>query len=113
MCTIADLIKHRRHREKLVRREIALRLPTVHGTFDLFAFSSIVDQDLHMALTVGGIGVEENGVTPDQDEPVLVRVHSECFTGDVLESALCDCGSQLHTALRQIVEAVQSLVPSR
>jgi 3,4-dihydroxy 2-butanone 4-phosphate synthase/GTP cyclohydrolase II len=105
MCTIADLIKYRRHREKLVKREIALRLPTAHGTFDLFAFSSIVDQDLHLALTVGGIGVEVNGITPEQEEPVLVRVHSECFTGDVLESALCDCGTQLHTALRQIREA--------
>jgi len=105
MCTIAELIKYRRHREKLVKRELALKLPTAHGTFDLFAYSSIVDQDLHMALTVGGIGVEENGVTPEQEEPVLVRVHSECFTGDVLESALCDCGSQLHTALQQIVEA--------
>ena len=53
MCTIADLIKYRRQREKLVKREISLRLPTAHGTFDLFAFSSIVDQDLHIALTVG------------------------------------------------------------
>jgi 3,4-dihydroxy 2-butanone 4-phosphate synthase/GTP cyclohydrolase II len=105
MCTIADLIKYRRSREKLVKREIALKLPTAHGTFDLFAYSSIVDQDLHIALTVGGIGVEVNGVTPDQTEPALVRVHSECFTGDVLESALCDCGSQLHTAMRQIVES--------
>jgi 3,4-dihydroxy 2-butanone 4-phosphate synthase / GTP cyclohydrolase II len=105
MCTIADLIKYRRAREKLVKREIALKLPTAHGTFDLFAFSSIVDQDLHLALTVGGVGAEVNGVTPEQTEPVLVRVHSECFTGDVLESALCDCGSQLHTAMRQIVES--------
>jgi 3,4-dihydroxy 2-butanone 4-phosphate synthase/GTP cyclohydrolase II len=110
MCTIADLIKHRRQREKMVRREIALRLPTAHGTFDLFAFSSLVDQDLHIALTVGGIGVEVNGVTAEQETPVLVRVHSECFTGDVLESALCDCGSQLHTALRQIVEAGRGVV---
>jgi 3,4-dihydroxy 2-butanone 4-phosphate synthase / GTP cyclohydrolase II len=105
MCTIADLIKYRRCREKLVQREIALKLPTAHGTFDLFAYSSIVDQDLHMALTVGGVGLAHDGVTPEQTEPVLVRVHSECFTGDVLESALCDCGSQLHTAMRQIVEA--------
>jgi 3,4-dihydroxy 2-butanone 4-phosphate synthase/GTP cyclohydrolase II len=110
MCTIADLIKYRRHREKLVKREIHLKLPTPHGTFDLFAFSSIVDQDLHIALTVGGIGVEENGVTPEQEQPVLVRVHSECFTGDVLESALCDCGSQLHTAMRQIVESGKGVV---
>ncbi|HEX3151115.1 MAG TPA: GTP cyclohydrolase II [Gemmataceae bacterium] len=105
MCTIADLIKYRRAREKLVKRELALKLPTPHGTFDLFAYSSLVDQDLHMALTVGGVGLEVNGVTPEQAEPVLVRVHSECFTGDVLESALCDCGSQLHTAMRQIVES--------
>lgn len=105
MCTIADLIKYRRHREKLVKREIALKLPTAHGTFDLFAYSSLVDQDLHIALTVGGVGVEVNGVTPEQEDPVLVRVHSECFTGDVLESALCDCGSQLHKAMRLIVEA--------
>ncbi len=110
MCTIADLIKHRRHREKLVKREIALKLPTAHGTFDLFAYSSIVDQDLHMALTVGGIGLEENGVTAEQPDPVLVRVHSECFTGDVLQSALCDCGSQLHDALRQIVAAGKGVV---
>jgi 3,4-dihydroxy 2-butanone 4-phosphate synthase/GTP cyclohydrolase II len=105
MCTIADLIKYRRQREKLVQREIALKLPTAHGTFDLFAYSSIVDSDLHMALTVGGIGLQENGVTPLQTEPIMVRVHSECFTGDVLESALCDCGSQLHHALKQIVAA--------
>jgi 3,4-dihydroxy 2-butanone 4-phosphate synthase/GTP cyclohydrolase II len=105
MCTIADLIKYRRSREKLVKREIALKLPTPHGAFDLFAYSSLVDQDLHVALTVGGVGLEVNGVTPEQTEPVLVRVHSECFTGDVLESALCDCGSQLHTAMRQIVES--------
>lgn len=105
MCTIADLIKYRRCREKLVHRELALKLPTAHGTFDLFAYSSIVDQDLHIALTVGGIGLAHDGVTPEQTDPVLVRVHSECFTGDVLESALCDCGSQLHTAMCQIVEA--------
>lgn len=110
MATIADLIKYRRAREKLVRRELTLKLPTAHGTFDLFAFSSIVDQDLHLALTVGGVGVEVNGVTPEQEVPVLVRVHSECFTGDVLESALCDCGSQLHTAMRQIVEAGRGVV---
>ncbi|MEZ6140963.1 MAG: GTP cyclohydrolase II [Zavarzinella sp.] len=105
MCTIAELIKYRRSREKLVKREISLKLPTHLGTFDLFAYSSIVDSDLHVALTVGDIGVEVDGITPKCAEPVLVRVHSECFTGDVLESALCDCGSQLHMALRQILEA--------
>jgi len=106
MCTIADLIKYRRRREKLVKREISLKLPTTGGEFDLFGFSSIVDSDLHLALTVGGIGLEtENGTAPIQNEPVLVRVHSECLTGDVLQSRLCDCGSQLHHAMKQIVEA--------
>ena len=105
MCTIADLIKHRRRREKLVKREIALKLPTDCGTFDLFGYSSIVDSDLHMALTVGNVGVEGEGGVMEQTEPVLVRVHSECFTGDVLHSCLCDCGSQLHHAMEQIVES--------
>lgn len=105
MCTIADLIKHRRRREKLVKREIALKLPTDCGTFDLFGYSSIVDSDLHIALTVGNVGVESEGGVLEQTEPVLVRVHSECFTGDVLHSCLCDCGSQLHHAMEQIVES--------
>jgi len=100
MCTIADLIKYRRRREKLVKREIALKLPTARGEFDLFGYSSIVDSDLHLALSVGGVGLDA-----EQTEPVLVRVHSECLTGDVLQSALCDCGSQLHQALTQITES--------
>jgi 3,4-dihydroxy 2-butanone 4-phosphate synthase / GTP cyclohydrolase II len=105
MCTIADLIKHRRRREKLVKREIALKLPTALGDFDLFGYSSIVDSDLHLALAVGGVGEEDKDGTREQPDPILVRVHSECFTGDVLHSALCDCGSQLHHALTQIAEA--------
>jgi 3,4-dihydroxy 2-butanone 4-phosphate synthase/GTP cyclohydrolase II len=105
MCTIADLIKYRRRRERLIRREIALKLPTAHGTFDLFGYSSLVDSDLHLALTVGGVGVDAGDGVKEQTEPVLARVHSECFTGDVLLSRLCDCGSQLHHALSQIVES--------
>lgn len=110
MCTIADLIKHRRRREKLVKREIALKLPTDSGTFDLFGYSSIVDSDLHMALSVGGVGVEVDGAVAEQTEPVLVRVHSECFTGDVLHSCLCDCGSQLHHAMEQIVASERGVL---
>lgn len=105
MCTIADLIKYRRRREKLVKREIVTELPTVCGTFNLFAYSSIVDSDLHLALTVGGVGLENNDGAVEQSDPVLVRVHSECLTGDVLHSNLCDCGSQLHHAMQQIVES--------
>ncbi len=105
MCTIEDLIAYRRKREKLITRAIQLKLPTDLGNFDLLAYTSMVDPEPHLALCVGGVGVEVNGCVPVQSEPVLVRVHSECLTGDVLHSALCDCGSQLHHALTQIVQA--------
>jgi len=105
ICTIADLISYRRQREKLITRAIQLKLPTELGAFDLIAYSSMVDPEPHLALCVGGVGVEQHGCVPVQGVPVLVRVHSECLTGDVLHSALCDCGSQLHHALRQIVHA--------
>jgi 3,4-dihydroxy 2-butanone 4-phosphate synthase/GTP cyclohydrolase II len=106
MCSIADLIEYRRRTEKLVRREIALKLPTEFGTFDLFAFGSFVDAEPHIVLTMGGVGRETApGVVPPQEEPVLVRMHSECLTGDVLHSAKCDCGPQLEVAMRQVAEA--------
>jgi 3,4-dihydroxy 2-butanone 4-phosphate synthase/GTP cyclohydrolase II len=106
MCTISELIEFRRRREKLIRREIALKLPTEFGTFDLFAYRSIVDPDPHLALTLGGIGLESApGVVPQQDRPILVRMHSECLTGDVLHSAKCDCGPQLRYAMKQVAEA--------
>jgi 3,4-dihydroxy 2-butanone 4-phosphate synthase/GTP cyclohydrolase II len=102
MCTIADLIESRRRREKLVKRELTLKLPTAHGEFDLFAYTSIVDTEPHVVLTMGGVGVEQDGSVPIQEAPVLVRVHSECLTGDVLHSAKCDCGPQLHFAMEQV-----------
>src|SRR5262245_35770169 len=105
MFTIEQLIKYRRSREKLVRREIALKLPTAMGAFDLIAYTSVVDAEPHLALTIGGIGVEQEGTVPEQTEPVLVRIHSQCLTGDIFESLMCDCGSQLHQAMRQIHEA--------
>ena len=111
MCTIADLIEHRRRREKLVRREIALKLPTEFGEFDLFAYTSMVDQEPHLALTLGGVGLPAaDGAVPTQDEPVLVRMHSECLTGDVLHSAKCDCGPQLQYAMRQVAEAGRGVI---
>lgn len=105
MCTIEQLIAYRRHREKLVQRETVVKLPTDVGTFDLIAYSSVVDTEPHLALTLGGIGLEVNGQVPDQADPVLVRIHSQCLTGDIFHSQLCDCGSQLHQAMRQIQEA--------
>jgi 3,4-dihydroxy 2-butanone 4-phosphate synthase/GTP cyclohydrolase II len=112
MCSIADLIEYRRRREKLVKREIALKkLPTEFGPFELFAFSSLVDAEPHIALTLGGVGVETApGVVPVQEEPVLVRMHSECLTGDVLHSQKCDCGPQLAYAMRQVAEAGRGVI---
>lgn len=111
MCTISDLIEYRRRREKLIKREIALQLPTEFGLFDLFAYTSVVDQEPHLALTLGGIGRETSpGVVPAQPEPVLVRMHSECLTGDVLHSAKCDCGPQLQHAMKQVAEAGRGVI---
>jgi 3,4-dihydroxy 2-butanone 4-phosphate synthase/GTP cyclohydrolase II len=110
MCTIEELIKYRRQREKLIRRELTLKLPTRHGEFDLIVYTSVVDPEPHLALCKGGVGVEVGGTVPVQKDPVLVRIHSECFTGDLLESFLCDCGSQLHHAMEQVEKAGKGVV---
>lgn len=110
MCTIEDIIKYRRQREKLVHRELAVKLPTAHGEFDLIAYTSVVDPEPHLALSVGGVGAEVNGVVPVQSEPVLVRIHSQCLTGDIFDSLLCDCGSQLHQAMEQVKAAGRGVV---
>lgn len=110
LATIEDLIKHRRQREKLVRRELVVKLPTRHGEFDLIPYTSLVDPEPHLALCRGGLGIEVDGCIPIQEEPVLVRIHSQCLTGDIFESLLCDCGSQLHQAMAQVVAAGQGVV---
>ncbi|MBA2225540.1 MAG: GTP cyclohydrolase II [Thermogemmata sp.] len=111
LCTIADLIEYRRRREKLIKREIALQLPTEFAIFDLIVYSSLVDPEPHLALTLGGIGRETApGVVPVQEEAVLVRMHSECLTGDALHSTKCDCGAQLTSAMKQIAEAGRGVI---
>ena len=110
MCTIADLIRYRFEREQLVKREVELKLPTEHGEFRLFAYRSAVDKEPHLALTMGDIGVSEGGKVTAQEEPVLVRVHSECLTGDVLLSRLCDCGPQLSHAMEQVARAGKGVI---
>jgi 3,4-dihydroxy 2-butanone 4-phosphate synthase/GTP cyclohydrolase II len=105
MCTIEDLIKYRRQREKLIHRELALKLPTSFGDFDLFVYTSVVDPEPHLALTMGGIGLEVDGCVPAQEEPLLVRVHSQCLTGDIFESQYCECGPQLHQAMKLVQQA--------
>jgi 3,4-dihydroxy 2-butanone 4-phosphate synthase / GTP cyclohydrolase II len=110
MCTIEDLIKFRRLRERLIHRELVVKLPTRFGEFDLIPYTSVVDAEPHLALCMGGVGVEVNGVVPVQTDPIIVRIHSQCLTGDILSSMLCDCGPQLHQAMAQVAEAGKGVV---
>ncbi len=110
MCTIEDLIQYRRQRERLIHREVSLKLPTAHGEFDLIAYTSVVDAEPHLALCKGGVGLEINGQVPVQSEAVLVRVHSQCLTGDIFDSLRCDCGSQLHQAMEQVQQAGKGVI---
>lgn len=91
--SIEDLIKYRIKNESHVKREISVSLPTEIGDFDLIAFSQVNDGTQHLALTKGEW---------DKDEPILVRVHSSCMTGDIFGSCRCDCGEQLHAAMKMI-----------
>jgi 3,4-dihydroxy 2-butanone 4-phosphate synthase/GTP cyclohydrolase II len=93
ICTIQSLIEYRRLREKLIEPEQVVKLPTDYGDFDLHLYHSKLDGSHHLALVKGTIS---------KTEPVLVRVHSECLTGDVFGSRRCDCGNQLQAALKQI-----------
>ena len=93
MITVADLIEHRRRMEKLVERVVSVRLPTDHGEFQAIAYRELIADKQHVALVKGDVEGAEN---------VLVRVHSECLTGDVFHSLRCDCGEQLALALARI-----------
>jgi 3,4-dihydroxy 2-butanone 4-phosphate synthase/GTP cyclohydrolase II len=93
MVTVADLIEYRRRQDKLVQREVEVRMPTAYGEFRAVAYRSLVDNKHHVALVKGEI---------DGEDDVLVRVHSECLTGDVFHSLRCDCGEQLESALSMI-----------
>src|SRR6187431_2474918 len=101
ICTIQSLIAFRRKSEKLVELEQIVKMPTDYGDFDLHLYRSKLDGQHHLALVKGKI---------DDGEPVLVRVHSECLTGDVFGSRRCDCGSQLHHAMRQVAEAGRGVI---
>jgi 3,4-dihydroxy 2-butanone 4-phosphate synthase/GTP cyclohydrolase II len=101
LCTILDLIEYRRRREKLIELEQRVKLPTDYGTFDLLLYRATMNQEHHLALVKGDVA---------DGKPVLVRVHSECLTGDVFGSRRCDCGSQLHTALKQIEQAGRGIL---
>ncbi|TCS76301.1 bifunctional 3,4-dihydroxy-2-butanone-4-phosphate synthase/GTP cyclohydrolase II [Effusibacillus lacus] len=93
MITIEELIRFRKSREVLVQRAASAHLPTEYGDFQAVVYTNSIDQKEHVALVKGEI---------DPEKPIMVRVHSECMTGDVFGSHRCDCGPQLHAALRQI-----------
>jgi 3,4-dihydroxy 2-butanone 4-phosphate synthase/GTP cyclohydrolase II len=103
MCSIAELISYRLKREQFVKRVETVDLPTNWGEFKLIAYQSVVDPQPHLALCKGGVGdLDKDGKPIVHEEPVLVRVHSECLTGDVFGSGRCDCGPQLSTAMEMI-----------
>ncbi len=95
IATVADLIQYRRMTEKLVKCVASAELPTIYGEFRLHAYESTIDDETHIALTKGDLG---------GDDPVLVRVHSRCLTGDTFGSLRCDCGDQLEQAMKMIQE---------
>src|SRR5947207_4094551 len=101
ICTIADLIEFRRTREKLVERIEVVKLPTDYGDFDLYLYRSKLDVQHHLALVCGEVSGRPN---------VLVRVHSECLTGDVFGSRRCDCGPQLHQSMLQVADEGQGVI---
>ncbi len=93
LVSIADLIEYRLAHEKIIAREVIVQMPTKHGDFELIAYRNVQTSETHLAIVKG---------TWSADEPVLVRVHSSCFTGDILGSLRCDCGDQLAAALDAI-----------
>lgn len=99
--TIADVIRYQLKHDSLVKREVEVRLPTEFGNFQMYGYTNAVDNAEHVALVMGN---------PDPERPCLIRVHSECLTGDVFTSRRCDCGSQLHAAMRQVAEAGEGVI---
>lgn len=99
--SIQDLISYRLSKERLIRREVSVNMPTLYGNFTLIAYTELMNNNTHLALCKGSW---------QADEAVLVRVHSSCVTGDVLGSFRCDCGEQLHAALQQVEEAGKGVV---
>ena len=102
ICTIEDIIKYRHEKERLIEKRVSVNLPTTYGKFVLHLYRSFTDEYLHLALCLGNIGSLNDTPAPIQEGPILVRVHDECLTGDIFGSIRCDCGEQLHSALKMI-----------
>ena len=101
LISIKDLIEYRLQQETLIKEEVRVNMPTKYGSFELIAFEQVNTGEIHLALKKGNWRKEE---------PILVRVHSSCMTGDILGSLRCDCGDQLHHALKMIEQAGKGLV---
>ncbi|KOY88144.1 3,4-dihydroxy-2-butanone 4-phosphate synthase [bacterium 336/3] len=101
LISIEDLIAYRLQNESLIRCEIGVEMPTTWGDFDLVAYRQVNTEEIHLALVKG---------TWEENEPILVRVHSSCVTGDIFGSCRCDCGPQLHTAMKMVEEAGKGIV---
>lgn len=101
LVSIKDLIAYRLANETLIQREISIQMPTNWGTFDLVAYKQLISGEEHLALVKGHW---------EEDEPILVRVHSSCVTGDIFGSNRCDCGEQLHAAMEMVDKAGKGLV---
>jgi 3,4-dihydroxy 2-butanone 4-phosphate synthase / GTP cyclohydrolase II len=105
IASIAKLVEYRLQRESQIKRIESVDLPTDYGDFKLIAYESISSAEPHLALCKGDVGqLDEHGVVIEQKEPVLVRVHSECMTGDLFHSQRCECGYQLIAAIKMIEE---------
>lgn len=102
ICTIADLIQYRRKSERLIKKLDEASLPTKYGTFKIVAYESLIDSQHHIALVMGKIDKGK--------DPVLVRVHSECLTGDVFHSLRCDCGNQLEATMKKIARSKKGVI---
>ena len=110
ICSVRDVIEWRRRKERLIRLETSADLPTKYGDFKLLIYTAKADPEPHMALTLGLPIPGEGEPNPPVEEPVLVRAHSECLTGDVLGSRRCDCGEQLQAAMASVAAAGRGVV---
>ncbi len=110
LTSIEELIRWRRTSERLVTRAVSTRIPTEYGVFDIHLYTNRVDANQHVVLSMGLDVPPEGRAAAPIDAPVLVRVHSECLTGDIFGSRRCDCGSQLDAALRKVSEVGRGAV---
>ncbi|MBX3458635.1 MAG: bifunctional 3,4-dihydroxy-2-butanone-4-phosphate synthase/GTP cyclohydrolase II [Planctomycetes bacterium] len=110
ICSVADLVRYRLQHERIIKRVSAARMPTFAGYFDIYLYHSLADGKEHVALCHNVLPSDLRPADVTYDQPVLVRVHSECLTGDVFGSQRCDCGNQLHAAMQAVQAAGQGVI---